>query len=317
MKKLIIILVVLLLVIIYLLVGNFFYNRALNAKQNKDFLAGSSHLEKRANESTDSFVLNEEKNAEFLSKHQPKIMNVRSFDNLKLAGYEYKNKQSSHKWAIVVHGYYGRASEMTKYIRHFYEKDYNVVSPDLRGHGNSEGDYIGMGWHDRKDIILWIQQILKKDPEAEMALFGISMGGATVMMTSGEELPQNVKVIIEDCGYASVMDEFTYQLKALFHLPKYPVMNAANTVAKMRANYNLEDASAVKQVMKSKTPMLFIHGDADTFVPFEMLDELYNAAKTEKEKLIIPGAEHGEAEKVDPNTYWNTLWDFVERYIPA
>lgn len=68
---------------------------------------------------------------------------------------------------------------------------------------------------------------------------------------------------------------------------------------------------------KSKTPMLFIHGDADTFVPFEMLDEVYNAAKVEKEKLIVPGAGHGEAEKVDSNTYWNTVWKFVGRYIPA
>ncbi|MGF9853557.1 alpha/beta hydrolase [Bacillus paramobilis] len=318
MKKIIIILVVLLLlVIVYLAIGNFFYNRGLNAKQKKDFLAGSSHLAKSTNVSTDLLILNEEKNAEFLSKYQPKIKNIRSFDNLKLTGYEYMNEQSSHKWAIVVHGYYGRASDMTKYIRHFNEKDYNVIAPDLRGHGNSEGNYIGMGWHDRKDIILWIQQILKRDPGAEIALFGISMGGATVMMTSGEELPPNVKVIIEDCGYTSVMDEFTFQLKELFHLPKFPVMNAANTVAKLRANYNLEDASSVKQVMKSKTPILFIHGDADTFVPFEMLDELYNAAKIEKEKLIIPGAGHGEAEKVDPDTYWNTLWGFVERYIPV
>ena len=59
-------------------------------------------------------------------------------------------------------------------------------------------------------------------------------------------------------------------------------MNAANMVTKLRAGYDLEEASAVKQVAKSKTPMLFIHGDADTFVPFEMLDEVYNAAKVEK-----------------------------------
>lgn len=227
------------------------------------------------------------------------------------------NESSSHKWAIVVHGYNGRASEMTKYIRNFYERGYNVIAPDLRGHGNSEGDYVGMGWHDRKDVLLWIQQILKKDPNAEIALYGISMGGATVMMTSGEDLPSNVKVIIEDCGYSTVIDEFTYQLKDLFHLPKFPVMNAANTVTKLRAGYDLEEASAVKQVERSKTPMLFIHGNADTCVPFEMLDQVYNAAKVEKEKLIVPGAGHGEAEKVDSNKYWNTVWKFVEKYIPA
>lgn len=237
------------------------------------------HLVETVNASGDVLAANEEKNANFVSKYKPNTLTIRSFDKLNLKGYEYMNEPSSHKWAIVVHGYSGRASEMTKYVRSFYEQGYNVIAPDLRGHGNSEGDYVGMGWHDRKDVLIWIQQILKKDPNAEIALFGVSMGGATVMMTSGEDLPSNVKVIIEDCGYSTVIDEFTYQLKDLFHLPKFPVMNAANTVTKLRAGYNLEEASAVKQVAKSKTPMLFIHGDADTFVPFEMLDEVYNAAK--------------------------------------
>lgn len=300
-----------------MLVGNYFFNYALNAKQEKEFLQGNPHLEKTVNVSGNVLVTNEQKNAEFISKYKPNTIVMRSFDELKLTGYEYINEQSSHKWAIIVHGYSSKASEMTKYIRHFYEKGYSVLAPDLRGHGNSEGDYIGMGWHDRKDVQRWIQQILKKDPQAEIALFGISMGGATVMMTSGEDLPPNVKVIVEDCGFSSVMDEFTYQLKDLFHLPKFPVMNAANTVTKLRAGYDLEEASAVKQVAKSKTPILFIHGDADTFVPYEMLDEVYNAAKVEKEKLIVPGAGHGEAEQANPDKYWNTLWNFVEKYISA
>ncbi|WP_439743745.1 alpha/beta hydrolase [Bacillus pseudomycoides] len=319
MKKISIvtIVVLLLLVIAYMLVGNYFYNYALNAKQEKEFLEGNPHLKKTVTVSGNVVATDEMKNTEFLSKHQLSTTSIRSFDNLKLTGYEYRNQESSHKWSIVVHGYNGRALEMTKYIRHFYEKGYSVVAPDLRGHGNSQGDYIGMGWHDRKDVTQWIQYVLKKDPQAEIALFGISMGGATVMMTSGEELPANVKVIIEDCGYSSVIDEFTYQLKDLFHLPKFPVMNAANTITKLRAGYDLNEGSAVKQVAKSKTPMLFIHGDADTFVPFEMLDEVYNAAKVEKEKLIVPGAGHGEAEKIDSEKYWNTVWGFIGKYIPA
>ncbi|PFJ10177.1 alpha/beta hydrolase [Bacillus cereus] len=319
MKKIgvITIVVLVLLTIVYMLVGNYFFNYALNAKKEKEFLQGNPHLEKTVNVSGDVIATAEEKNAEFVSKYKPNTVTISSFDKLKLTGYEYMNEQSSHKWAIVVHGYNSKASEMTKYIRNFYEKGYNVIAPDLRGHGNSEGDYIGMGWYDRKDIMFWIQEILKKDPNSEIALYGISMGGATVMMTSGENLPSNVKVIIEDCGYSTVIDEFTYQLKDLFHLPKFPVMNAANTVTKIRAGYDLEEASAVKQVAKSKTPMLFIHGDADTFVPFEMLDEVYNAAKVEKEKLIVTGAGHGEAEEVDSNKYWNTVWKFVEKYIPA
>jgi uncharacterized protein len=149
-----------------------------------------------------------------------------------------------------------------------------------------------------------------------IVLFGISMGGATVMMASGEEeLPANVKVIVEDCGYSSVSEVFVYQLDDLFGLPEFPVMNAANTITRLRAGYDLYEANAVEQVAKSDTPMLFIHGEGDTFVPFEMLDEVYNAANVEKEKLIIPEANHGDAEKVDPVIYWNTLWGFVDKFM--
>ena len=131
----------------------------------------------------------------------------------------------------------------------------------------------------------------------------------------GAELPDNVKVIVEDCGYSSVAGVFTYQLKDLFSLPEFPFMNAANTVTNIRANYDIYEASALTQVEKSVTPTLFIHGDEDTFVPYEMVNELYEAAPVEKEKLIIEHAGHGEAVRVSPDIYWATVWEFVSRFI--
>jgi uncharacterized protein len=318
-KKLVIIFSIILLVVIiaYGFVGNYFYNFALNANQEKEFLEGNPHLAE--SEAVSAAVAETQKiaDAEFLEKHGPSTMNVISKDKLelKLNAYYFENEPSNHKWAVVVHGYTSEAKQMTRWVRNFHEKGYSVIAPDLRGHGQSEGDYIGMGWHDRKDLLLWVDEIIKKDPKAEIVLFGISMGGATVMMASGEELPSNVKVIVEDCGYSTVSDVFIYQLDDLFGLPEFPVLQAANTVTNIRAGYDLYEASAVKQVAKSKTPMLFIHGDADTFVPYEMLDEVYNAAQVDKDKLVIPGAGHGDAEKVDPVAYWNSIWGFVGKYI--
>nr|WP_245308393.1 alpha/beta fold hydrolase [Halalkalibacter urbisdiaboli] len=305
------------LVIGYGLVGNYFYNFALNVDREKEFLDGNPHLAE-----SEAVLANVAEAAEvadyaFEKTHQPTIMNVVSTDKrqLKLHGYLYENEEPTHKWAIVSHGYNSNATDLTRWVRNFYEQGYHVLAPDLRGHGKSEGDYIGMGWHDRKDILVWVNEIIEKDPYAEIALFGISMGGATVLMTSGEDLPNHVKVIVADCGYSSVSEVFVYQLKDLFGLPEFPVMHAANTITKIRAGYDLYEASAVAQVAKSQTPILFIHGDADTFVPFEMVYDLYGAATVDKEKLIIPAAGHGDAEKVDPALYWRTVWEFVDQYI--
>ena len=114
---------------------------------------------------------------------------------------------------------------MSPYAYKYYTLGYHLLMPDLRGHGKSEGNYIGMGWHDRLDILKWIEFILKEDKEAEILLHGVSMGAATVMMVSGEDLPPNVKVIIEDCGYTSAKDQLSYKLKSMFKLPSFPFIN--------------------------------------------------------------------------------------------
>ena len=146
-------------------------------------------------------------------------------------------------------------------------------------------------------------------------LFGVSMGAATTMMTTGENLPDNVKLAIADCGYSSVWDEFSYQLKELFGLPEFPVLYAANSSCKRHCGYSFKEASSVKQLEKSKTPTLFIHGSDDKFVPFEMLDVVYNAASCEKEKLVVEGAEHCMSVSVDPDLYWNTVDSFIDKYL--
>lgn len=204
---------------------------------------------------------------------------------------------------------------MTPWARQFYEKGYHFVAPNLRGHGDSEGDYIGMGWDDRKDVLKWIDKIIALDPQAEIVLIGVSMGGAAVMMTSGEKLPSQVKVLVEDCGYTSAYDVFVYQLHELYGLPPFPVLNAANTLAEIRAGYSIKDASSINQLKKNKTPILFIHGEADTFVPFKMVDQLYAATDAPKEKLIIAKAGHAEAEEMNPKKYWSTVFKFVGKYI--
>ncbi|MCM3389641.1 alpha/beta hydrolase [Ureibacillus chungkukjangi] len=318
-KRLIIILGALLVVLgaTYFGVGNYFYNFALKANDEKEFMEDNPNLEESIAVMAAVSEAAELADNQFKNETDALTMSIVSKDSLQLnlkANF-YENGKNNHKYAIAVHGYTSSADGMTRYIRNFYEKGFHVLAPDLRGHGESDGEYIGMGWHDRLDILQWIEEVIELDPYAEIVLFGVSMGGATVMMTSGEDLPPNVKVIVEDCGYSSVSDVFVYQLDDLFGLPEFPVMNAANTITNIRAGFDLYEASAVEQVAKSVKPILFIHGDQDTFVPYEMLEEVYAAAAVEKEKLIIKGAGHGEAEKVDPETYWRTVWEFVGRFI--
>ena len=309
-KKIILTVLTIILVLIIVataIVGNYFYDLALNPNSSKTLVLGDS-------EETEEDIEQERKDNLWLSAYSEDSY-IESDDHLKLHSYEIKNEVETNKWVIAIHGYMNEGKGMITGAQHFYDMGYNVLVVDLRGHGTSEGDYIGMGWDDRLDIVKWIDYLVQKNQDSQIVLYGLSMGAATVMMTTGEELPSNVKCAIEDCGYTSVWDEFAAQLKDLFNLPTFPALNAANLVTRIRAGYNLKEASSVEQVKKSKTPTLFIHGDEDTFVPYSMLDTVYEAANCEKEKLVIEGAKHAKAASINPELYWKTVKQFTEKYV--
>lgn len=301
-------------------ISNYFYDIALDRdpKKRTDFYKRfTSDTEKKHEEvSKEIHKLEEVYIGWFENESNYKDVYIDSYDGLKLHGCEVIANKESHKWVITIHGYAGNCKDMSYLVQKFKESDYNVLTPNLRGHGKSEGKYIGMGWHDRKDILKWIDYILEKDKNAEIVLYGISMGAGTVMMTVGEELVPNVKAAIEDCGYTSAWEEFGYQIEMFNQkVLKRPVLTVADIITKVRAGYRLREASAIKQLENSKIPMLFIHGDEDKFVPYYMLDKLYEAAKCPKEKLVVHGAGHAQSIVLEPELYWEKVSSFLEQYV--
>lgn len=218
---------------------------------------------------------------------------------------------NSRRTAIVVHGWRNCGIDFL-YLARIYEKlmGYNVVIPDLHAHGLSEGEAVNMGWLDRQDVLHWMS-IFQTDT---MVVHGVSMGGATTMMVSGEPTPAGVQDIrfIDDCGYTSVWDEFKGELKKQFSLPPFPLMHTASLLCQLRYGWNFQEASAVKQVKRCKWPMLFIHGDEDSFVPTWMVYELCEAKPAPKEQWITTGTEHALSYKNHKAEYINRIISFCQ-----
>ncbi len=229
-----------------------------------------------------------------------------SEDGKKLHALYIKSAESSPNTALLVHGYTDNSIRMLM-IGHLYNKElgYNILLPDLRGHGKSEGEYIQMGWKDRLDVIRWIDVAKHMYGDTtRMVIHGISMGAATTMMTSGENLPENVKCFVEDCGYTSVWDEFSYKLKSEFGLPEFPLLYTTSLYCQSKNGWNFKEASPLEQIKKCKLPMFFIHGDQDTYVPTHMVYTLHEAKPNEKELWVVPGVGHA-----------NAYWDYTEEYV--
>lgn len=229
--------------------------------------------------------------------------------------YILKQNEETDKWAICVHGYMCTPSAQSPFIKHFYENGYNVICPSLKGHGEDSGKYCSMGYHDKNIVISWIDYITNINPHSRIVLHGVSMGGATVMLVSGEKLPENVKCIISDCGYSSCKDVFAHVLKHNLGLPSFPLLNAASIVSEIRGNFRFSKCSPRDAVAHSSTPTLFIHGTADDFVPYSMIDEVYNACTAEKERLDVADAPHGAALAFAPEEYFERMDSFIGKYF--
>ena len=231
-----------------------------------------------------------------------------------LAGFIYPTTEPSTRWAFLVHGYTNSHADM-EYIGAYYaEQGYNVFAPDLRAHGESGGDLIGMGWPDRIDIIHWLDFLIERyGPEISVVLHGVSMGAAAVCMASGERLPAQVRAIVSDCAFTDLSSMLAGQVKKLYGLPRHPVVDDARIMLKVRGGYDIKCASALRQVAQSSTPTLFIHGASDGFIPPSMAQELFGACSApEKRLLIMAGAGHALAAQTDPDLYFQTVFEFLE-----
>lgn len=237
---------------------------------------------------------------------------IRSKDGLKLHG-TYFPGNGGTKAVICFHGYTSKGLNDYGSLSYYYlNHGFRMLLIDERAHGDSEGTYIGFGTMDRLDGLEWVRWMIEKTgDDAQILLHGNSMGGATVCMMGGMDLPRQVKGIVSDCAFTSARDVFTHVLHSMYHLPAFPMIQIADRVNRKKAGYGLDDCNAAREVRKAKVPFFFIHGDEDIFVPCWMCEEIYKNCASPKTKLIVKGAGHGESYYKDTKAYEEALDVFI------
>ncbi|MGD6846815.1 alpha/beta hydrolase [Rossellomorea aquimaris] len=305
----------LLLMVGLIVAGNYFYDVAINRSNEAIELYGGTEEAVEAVSALEEEQKRLEELRNWTRKRNFESVEVETEDGLTLRAQYLENESPNGKVVILAHGYKGNSEQMPEITRFYYEEGYNILKPDARGHGKSEGDYIGYGWDDRLDYKEWINLLINEKDEKSIFLHGFSMGAATVLMTSGEDLPEEVKGIIADSGYTSLKEELTHQLNYLYRLPAFPIMEITSVVTKVRAGYTFSEASALDQVKKNKLPLFIIHGDQDELVPTEMANRLYEASNSMKELWIVPGAGHTEGFTVEEEEYKKRVKGFIEKVM--
>ena len=193
----------------------------------------------------------------------------------------------------------------------------NILLPDQRAHGKSEGRLITFGVKECRDVKEWIYWVNSRCGELPVILSGLSMGASTVMYLADEELPTNVKGIVADCGFTSPWEIISAVFRNATHLPASPSLWIAEGFARVFGGFSLRQKDSRKVLKNSKLPLLIVHGTADAFVPCEMTRQGYEACTGEKEMFLVEGAEHGLSFLKDGARYKEKVLAFLDRNLEA
>ena len=235
---------------------------------------------------------------------------ITSFDGLKLWGTYYEYAPGAPV-ELMFHGYRGNAErDLSGGVQRCFSMGHSAFIVDQRCAGRSQGSAITFGIHERRDCLAWVDLLVAHfGPDVRIILTGISMGGATVLMAAGEELPENVIGILSDCAYSSPKDIIIKTIRQMGLPPKlsYPFVRLG---AKLFGHFDLEETSPLDAMKNCRLPVIFFHGETDDFVPCHMSREVFDACPTKKALITIPGAGHGLSYAVAPEKYLRELEAF-------
>lgn len=242
---------------------------------------------------------------------------IKSRDGLKLhASVLRSTEPSSKKLAVLVHGYHGSFDSFSNVAQFYHYNGFTVLMPDQRTHGKSEGEYITFGAFERYDVVDWCNygnELLGGD--CKILLSGVSMGTTTVLLASAEPDMPALTYITADCGFTDPKGIFRDVLKSQYHLPSFPLLDIARLLLIIRAKFDYCSFTTIDAVKALRTPISFIHGQADDFVSIDNSYRNYEACTSPKVLITVPGAKHGVAYLADKERIDLELERIVSTYF--
>ena len=209
-------------------IARYFFHRTVvrgNAKRDR--------TRKMAGTDWDAYIPGIRASREWLAGQPQEEVYITSRDGLRLHG-TFFCCEGSGKAVVCFHGYTSEGlNDYTSIAKFYLSQGFSLMAVDERAHGKSEGTYIGFGCLDRNDARQWMEYMVERlGEDCELMLHGISMGAATVLMSTGLNLPKQVRAAVSDCAFTSAWEVFSQVLRSMYHMPAFPVMQIADRMAR-------------------------------------------------------------------------------------
>ena len=243
------------------------------------------------------------------------FVTIQSRDGLTLSG-RYYHTADGAPLAIGFHGY--KSCWLTDFCGGAdiaMQMGQNVLLIDERAHGRSQGRSITFGIKERQDLLCWLEYALNRfGADIKILLYGVSMGGATVIMASELDLPDNVKGIVADCPYSAPLDVIL-EVGRQTGYPANLIKPFVILGAKIYGGFDVKETCGAEAVKNAKVPIMIIHGEDDTFVPPEMSKVIQEANPELVTRHSFPGAYHALSYMVDTPRYEALVKEFMRKVL--
>ncbi len=205
-----------------------------------------------------------------------------------------------------------RTASVIKYLAMFLKMGYNAMFVDHRAHGKSGGRNVTYGYFEKYDLAEALK-LIKSMHSGKIGVIGESMGGAISMQALS--VSEDIDFLISDCGFTSLEDEIKHHIGLIKWVPVYPTFWFAWTWLRIIGGFNLFRVSPINALRETSVPVMIIHGDQDTYVPYSMAKPLYNAINHKKKKLYVAkGAAHACAYESDPDKFKAEVNGFINAF---
>ena len=235
-------------------------------------------------------------------------------DNIKLSGWFIKNENP--QTVIMIHGVDSNKSDgyMLDLIKDVYEMDYSIFAFDLRAHGDSEGNNLGLAYVERKDLKASIDYLRDSYSIEEMVLYGISYGGTIVL--SNSSMDPSIKGIIADSPFydlpelmAAEVSSRTFIPESIAKLLKFGIIRSIDFLYDIETN---DIISGLKSISNFQHPILLYHCLDDDRIPISHSDRINEFSPEGSKYLVYEECEHAKGYEYYKEDYLNNLKKYIE-----